>query len=214
MPYGSSRRGSELSRWNRGASRGQAIVEAALMVPVLMLLVVGAYDVSIFASNKVQAVSAARHGVRIAAELGGVPNNPSPPATHTCDGTIASPGNLLVTDNQIVQSVVAAASNMSYVTVNEVDIYNPSNANGKYTVGDPVNKYKPNGTAIGGATFPLNQRCQGPLGSTPHDVSIGVQIIWTYVAPNGLGFGRGPITFGNIADYSVEKMQECTDNCL
>jgi hypothetical protein len=194
--------------------RGQSIVEVALLVPLLALLIVGAYDVSAFVSNKVEVVSAARHGVRIASVLGGIPNNPAPPATHTCDGTLVNTTSIQVIDSQIVQAVVAATSQMSYSTINEIDVYRPASATGVYTVGDHINKYTPNGVLIGTAGFPLTERCQGPLGSSPKDVSVGVRIDWTYVAPNGLGFGKGPVTFAHVIDYSVEKMQQCTDNCL
>ena len=198
----------------KSTQRGQSIVEVALMVPLLVLLIVGAYDVSAFASNKVEVVSAARHGVRIASVLGGIPANPTPPAAHTCDGTLVNTTTVQVIDSQVVQAVVAAASKMSYSTVNEIDIYRPSAATGVYTSGDHRNRYTPAGVLIGAAGFPLTERCQGPLGANPTDVSIGVQIDWTYVAPNGLGFGRGPVTFAHVLDYSVEKMQQCTDNCL
>lgn len=196
------------------ANRGQSIIEVALLVPLLILLIVGAYDVSAFASNKVEVVSAARHGVRIASVLGGIPANPSPPATHTCDGTLVNTTTVQVIDSQVVQAVVAATSQTSYTTINEIDVYRPSSATGVYASGDHINRYRPNGTPIGSAGFPLTERCQGPLGANPTDVSIGVQIDWTFVAPNGLGFGRGPVTFAHVIDYSVEKMQQCTDNCL
>jgi hypothetical protein len=202
--------------------RGQAIVEVAILVPFLMLLLLGAFDVSIFASNKVQAISAARHGVRIASQLGGVPNNPAPPSPHTCDGTIASPPATLASiDKQIVAAVVAAAANMSYSSIQHIDVYRPSAVDGKYQVGDHANQYKPDGTAFTPTppvttppAFPLTERCQGPLGSSPSDVSIGVSVTWTYVPTNRLGFGAGtPMSFALI-DYSVEKMQQCVDNCL
>ena len=203
----------KLSRLTLRNSRGQAMVEAALITPVLLLLVLGAYDVSIFASNKVQALGAVRHGVRIAAQLGGVPNNPAPPASRTCDGTIVSlspEDNVDNIDKQIVQVVVAATTNMNYVTVNEVDIYQPSRPDGAYVSGDPVNRYNKAGSRIGPVGFHLNQRCQGPLGSSPHDASMGVRLNWSYNPANGI---PGP-SFASILDYSVEKMQECTDNCV
>lgn len=204
--------------------RGQAIVETALVTPLLVLLVLGAYDTSILASNKVQAISAARHGARVAAQLGGQPNNPAPPAPHTCDGTLKSPpaaGAPTQTsiDQQIVATVAAATSNMTYVTIQHIDIYAPTAADGRYTAGDPIDQYNPDGTVFTGPpgspqSFLLTKRCQGPLGSSPKDVSIGVRILWTYKATNGLGFGGGTVTFPNISDYAVEKMTTCTDTCL
>lgn len=194
--------------------RGQALVETALLTPLLILLILGAYDASIMASNKVQGTTAVRNGVRLASELGGVPNNPAPPASHTCDGTITSPGNLSVVDKQVVATVVASTANMSYVTISHIDVYKPSSADGSYNSPDPINEYKPDGTQFGPPlTFPLNQRCQGPVGSTPKDVSIGVRMVYTYTATQGLGLGRGPVNFP-MADWSVEKMAVCVSNCL
>jgi hypothetical protein len=205
----------------RRDQRGQAIAETAILVPFLLLLLLGAFDVSIFASNKVQAISATRHGVRIASQLGGVPNNPPPPNPHTCDGTIAAPGNLTAVDKQIVAAVVASASNMSFSTIEHIDVYRPARVDGQYQVGDHANQYNPDGTVFLPTPpvaipplFPLTERCQGPLGSSPADVSIGVSITWTYVPPNRLGFGSGPPISFTLTDYSIEKMQQCVDNCL
>jgi Flp pilus assembly protein TadG len=195
---------------HRRNQRGQAIVEAALFLPLLFLILFGTFDLSTLASDKVQSYSAVRHGVRIASELGGVPNNPG------CNGTLPATTTVASIDKQIVEVVLAAAKNMSYVVVNEVDIYQPSDTKGDWTVGvDPVNQYNgTTGAAIGtGNNFALTQRCQGPLGSNPKDTSIGVKIKWTYTAQNGLGFGKGPLTF-NLSEYAVQKMQQCVDNCL
>jgi hypothetical protein len=192
--------------------RGQAIVEAALFLPLLFLLLFGTFDLSTLASDKVQSYSAVRHGVRIASELGGVPYNPSLP-THTCDGTLAAATTVASIDKQIVEVVLAAAKNMSYVVINEVDVYQPSDVKGDWTAGDPINQYDGTGAAIPTGNFALTQRCQGPLGSNPRDTSIGVKIKWTYTAQNGLGFGKGPLTF-NLSEYAVQKMQQCVDNCL
>jgi TadE-like protein len=198
---------------HRRNQSGQAIVEAALLLPLLFLLLFGTYDLSTLASDKVQSYSAVRHGVRIASQLGGVPNNPSLP-THSCDGTLVGTTTVASIDKQIVEVVLAAAKNMSYVVVNEVDIYQPSDTTGDWTVGvDPVNRYDGTGAAIPTGNFALTQRCQGPLGSNPKDTSIGVKIKWTYTAQNGLGFGKGPITF-SLSEYAVQKMQQCVDNCL
>lgn len=194
--------------------RGQALVEAALFVPVVFLLLFGTYDLSTWASDKVQSYSAVRHGVRIASQLGGIPNNPGFP-TQVCSGTLPLGTSVTSIDAQIVQVVLAATANMSYVTLNEIDIYQPGNADGSYVPGtDKANKYDGKGVMKPGGNFLLNQRCQGPLGASPKDTSVGVQLVWTYTAPNGLGFGRGPITFANLKDYSVEKMQQCAGNCL
>lgn len=202
-----------------------------MVLPILFILFLGAYDTSQLASDKFQILGGARHGARIASELGGVPNNPAPPATHTCDGTLAAGTTLAVIDKQIVLAVAAATSNVTSASITEIDIYAPSAVNGAYTNGDPINRYKPNGSAyspLPGDTltvnaFPLTARCQGPVGTTPKDVSIGVRVVWSYTEAFGGGFGKGVVVLGasgpqpanpGIQEYAVEKMMLCTDNCL
>jgi hypothetical protein len=211
----------------RSSQRGQAIVEAAMMMPLLISLMVGAYDASQFASDKLQIIAGTRHGARLASQLGGKPNNPAPPATHTCDGTLPAATTLASIDKQIVLSVAAATSVVTSATVKEIDIYLPAAARlpAVFVNGDPINRYKPDGTAYAAQAddvtpappavpFNLTARCQGPLGSSPKDVSIGIRVVWNYSAAFGGGQGNGPLTFHNVIEYSVEKMTLCTDNCL
>jgi hypothetical protein len=198
--------------FRRCRQRGQALVETALILPVFIALVLGAYDTSIMASDHVQIVTGARHGARIASQLGGRQNNPAPPASHNCEGTLASTVAVATIDRQIVQTVIAATLNTTYATINEIDIYRPNNANGRYVSGDLINRYNGSGTLIGGTTFPLTARCQGPLG---FETSIGVMVQWTYRPANGI---PGPTvvfsTANNNAPWAVEKMTLCTDNCV
>ena len=152
--------------------RGQAMVEAALFVPIVFLLLFGTYDLSTLASDKVQSYSAVRHGARIASQLGGVPKNPLYP-TQVCSGVLAPGTPVAGIDAQIVQVVLASTANMSYVTVNEIDIYQPASANGTYQVGsDHANRYDRLGVLQGAGEQPIVG--QGQAGRTPrrqHDAA-------------------------------------------
>jgi Flp pilus assembly protein TadG len=204
--------------------RGQAIVEFALVVPVLVFLILGAFDVSILASNKGIAISAVRHGARLGAELGGITSGAS------CQGTVPSGTADSLVDNAILNDVLAAAfekknaagrhlSGMNSVTVNEVDIYRvptAQTADGTYQAGYHANRYTV--TSVGGgtswafalqppATYPLSERCQGPL---DHEAEIGVRINWTYSPVNHIPAQSLPA----ISDFAVEKENLCNTNCL
>ena len=104
-------------RGRPGRTHGQAIVEFALIAPLVLLLVLGCVDLSVMGSDKVIAVSAARHGARVASELGGstlVPAN-----VNSCKGTKpvnqSSTALMVATDQTIVQTVLGAFANASFV---------------------------------------------------------------------------------------------------
>src|ERR1700730_16075870 len=100
-------------RTRRGRRQGgQALVELAISVPVLLWLLLGAFDASGMVSDKVIAGYATRQGARLAAEIGGSETN-NPPA------------NQASIDQGIVQNVLAVARAMNYSSLQEIDIYAP-----------------------------------------------------------------------------------------
>jgi Flp pilus assembly protein TadG len=157
-----------------------------MAIPVMVLMLMGGFDASIMVSDKVTSGSAVRQGARLAAELGGKRTNPT--AT-TAD-----------IDMQIVRNVLAMAQGMTSATVQEIDIYTPSNRDGSYQPGlDPVDQYF---IGAGGAitpgilTFPIANRNQTP----PAETSIGVRLVWQYSAPAGIFPKNIP-----LSDYAVMK---------
>ena len=208
-----------------GRSRGQALTELALITPLALLMILGGFDLSTMASDTGLSVTAARHGARLGAEEGGTNSSIA-----TCDGTLPAATTLAAVDGPIVQTVLAAMKNMSFMGTSanrnlpdRIDIYKPSAADGKIVIGptaaasDEGEYYLPSdsppfsvkhNTLVSGspvADYKLLDRCQGPLGS---ETDIGVRVIWTFVPPNGI---PGPqIT---LTEYSVEKISLCSDNC-
>ena len=173
--------------------RGQAIIELAIATPVILALLLGAFDVTVMVSDKVIAGYAARQGARLGSEIGGKQTNPTLTTQQV--------------DSDIVRNVLAVARAMNYSTLVEVDIYQPSNPNGTYTSGDPINQYDPSGNPIaptsftGGEptqpnAFPISARKQVP----PTETSLGVKVSWRYNPPTGFA------TFTiNLSEYAVMK---------
>jgi Flp pilus assembly protein TadG len=152
----------------RRGQLGQSIVELAFATPVLIWLLLGAFDVSVMVSDKVIAGAACRQGARLAAEIGGQQTNPGLTTAQV--------------DSYVVKNVLAVASAMNYSTITNIYIYSPQQADGDLHAGDPVNHYDGTGTLVGVATFPLANRIQVPPNETP----IGVRIEWNYNPPTGL----------------------------
>ena len=146
---------------------GQSIVELAIATPVLIFLILGAFDTAVMVSDKVIAGAACRQGARLAAEIGGLRTNPGL--------------STLTADQDVVRNVLAVAQAMNYSTITNVYIYQPTQPDGDYHPGDPVDHYNGNGTLIGGFGFPVANRNQIPPNETP----IGVRIEWNYVPPTG-----------------------------
>jgi hypothetical protein len=140
---------------SRRARRGQALTEVALILPLAILLVLGAYDTSVMGSDKVIATSAARNGARLGSELGGLGNTTLGP--NTCSGAAPNTLTMLQADQNIIHTVVAATINMTYLGAgtthvsmpDEIDIYRPASLladpAGKLNklAGDLYNSYTP-----------------------------------------------------------------------
>src|ERR1700694_2834303 len=69
-------------RAGRRRTSGQSLVELAIATPVLIGLLLGAFNVAVLVSNKVIAGNAVRQGARLASEIGGAQTNPLPGTTH------------------------------------------------------------------------------------------------------------------------------------
>src|SRR5437660_172784 len=159
-------RASSLRLTDTRRQAGQSIVELAVATPVLLLMLLSAFNVGVLLSDKVTASYAALQGDRLAAELGGGPN-----------GMTTSQ-----VDQQIVEAVRAGAASLNYATITEIDVYAPSRADGSYAAGDPHDSYDGSGAPISSPGFPTSARVMVP----PDETSIGVRLVWTYSPPTGV----------------------------
>lgn len=166
--------------------RGQAMLEFALVVPVVAVLVFGGLYVTLLIGDDLKAGYAVGEGVRLAAQLGGRQSNPT--------------ATTAVIDASIVGDVLAVMHGTSYVTVDEIDIYAVTRADGRMQPGDLVDTFDGTGNPLLVQTFPLEARLQSP----PDDTALGVSMRWHYTTPL-LGFGTASTT-----TYAVMRCEPIT----
>lgn len=173
----------------RRSQLGQSIVEIAIATPVLIALLLGAFDTAVLVSDKVIAGAACRQGSRLGAELGGTITNTSVPAMNQAEA-----------DLYIARNVLAVAKAMNYSRISDIYIYSPLAANGDLPIngtGNPTGlEYwdwftvsgAPGAYVLGAPSYSsgngltLDRRVQIPPGETP----IGVKLRWAYAPPTGL----------------------------
>src|SRR3981081_2136299 len=164
--------------------RAQSLVELAVTIPVLAILLRGGFDCTMLVWDKLVAGYATRQGVRLASELGGRQTNPT--ATQAA------------IDQKIVRNVLAVTRTWAYGTLQELDIYAATRADGAMQANDYQDQFDGSGNPLGGGlqTFTLERRYQTP----PDETAIGIRLVWTFTVPAG--------TFGNMTftEYSVMKV--------
>ena len=178
-----------MAKTSRRSQLGQSLVEIAIATPVLVALLLGAFDTGVMVSDKVIAGGACRQGARLGAELGGTITNTSVP-----------PMTLAEADQYVARNVLAVAKAMNYSTLSDIYIYSPLEADGNMPVngtgtpvsGDRYDWFKVTGApgsynlgpvTYGNGGLPLDSRLQIPPTETP----IGVKLRWAYAPPTGLG---------------------------
>jgi Flp pilus assembly protein TadG len=154
----------------RNRQLGQSVVEFALVTPVLIFFVFGAFVVETIMADEMTAGYAVRQGARLAAELGGSQTNPGVMQTSI--------------DAKIIRNILAVTRTMSSATVSEIDIYAVTAADGTLQAGDKQDQFNGAGTALSTQTFTLDKRIQTP----PNETSIGVRLVWSYKPPGGSTF--------------------------
>jgi Flp pilus assembly protein TadG len=164
--------------------RAQSLVELAITIPVMAILLLGGFDCTMLVWDKLVAGYATRQGVRLASELGGRQTNPM--ATQAA------------IDQKIVRNVLAVTKTWAYGTLQELDIYAATRADGVMQASDYQDQFDGSGNPLGGGlqTFTLERRYQTP----PDETAIGIRLVWTFTVPAG--------TFGNMTftEFSVMKV--------
>jgi Flp pilus assembly protein TadG len=190
----------------RDTRRGQAMVEMAMLLPVLLLLFLGAWTAANLIDDNNAGAQATRAGARLAAELGngGYPNE----TLAACQATTADPCQI---DKDIIDQVIPIVSpQLTNAKIIEIDIYQPSGCtgitpyssgtcppnNGAYCTSAFSNSYTPVCTGVTelidkytvtGTTATLS----GTAGYTlalrdvthPNESELGVRLVFTYTSP-------------------------------
>jgi Flp pilus assembly protein TadG len=202
------------NRRRQRGHRAQSLVELAILLPVMLLLFIGAYTASNFINDRQVAGQATRAGARLGAEIGNS-NYSSGQAAAGCQSTGKDP---CIVDQEIVRSTTTISRGLSNVpTISEIDIYEPCTASGStctstsstcpstqtadgaYLSGDLLDKYVPNGSGgwmlSGTAQYTLDLRAQ----THPNEGAIGVRIVYTFQ-------GSAPMTFFNMQTSEYATM--------
>lgn len=204
---------------HRRRTRGQAMVELAILVPLLVFLFLGSWTATALVGDNDTALQATQVGARFGAELGGT--LPSGVAIgSTCSGQAAAYKPTCQVDVEIIDEMLPVFSaNMPNAVVNYIDIYQPNGsgdgctfaagtcpppADGAFVTGayDYVDTYPISGTTIGAPTS-LTYVLDPLRDTTPPDQSeLGVAIQFTYTSPTWSLF-----TIANDTQYSVERLE-------
>jgi Flp pilus assembly protein TadG len=159
----------------RQGQRGQALIETAVVIGVILSLLMGVYAVSQFASDQNTAGTATRAGARLAGELGNGGYNGS--SASGCQGV--NPKDPCAVDRQIVQAVCQVAATMPFVSsIVEVDIYRATGSGGSGDLTDRYTSCAANASPVS-AAYTLDYREQ----THPIEAYVGVSITYKYKSP-------------------------------
>ncbi|MEO8897608.1 MAG: TadE family protein [Candidatus Dormibacter sp.] len=170
----------------RTRKRGQALIETAIVIAVLLSLLMGVYATSQFASDQNTAGTATRSGARLGAELGNNSYNAGGGAVGCQLGANGGSGlsnDPCDVDRQIVQVVCRVAAAMPFVSsIDEIDIYRPgANSDGTRGGTDLYDKYTSCTPGVSAAVtqYTLDLRKQ----VHPNEAFIGVSLKYSYKSP-------------------------------
>ncbi|HEY6469606.1 MAG TPA: TadE family protein [Candidatus Dormibacteraeota bacterium] len=167
----------------RDTRKGQAMVEMAMLLPVLMLIFLGAWTAANLIDDNDAAAQATRAGARLAAELG--------------NGASLGLTQAQVDRNIIDQVLPIVKPQLTNAQVTEIDIYQPNGCigttpfvsgtcppnNGAYTLGEPVDIYSVTNYV---ATYPCST-CSYTLAlrtqTHPSEAELGVRLVFKYTSP-------------------------------
>lgn len=185
----------------RHRSRGQSMVELAILLPVLMTLFLGSWTAADLVSDNNIAAQATRAGARLAAEIGD-----NSYATTSASGCQTSSTDPCQVDLDIINQVLPIVdTKLTNATVTLIYIYQPSACtnggtfsyggsfssstcppnDGDFVAGELVDKYSISGSTAtwtnprAAKTYWLNLRSQ----VHPNEAELGVKLFFSYTSP-------------------------------
>ncbi len=169
----------------RRGERGQALIEFTLILPVFLVILMGALEFGSAYDHRTAIAYAVREGARVGASLGKGGSNPS-----GVDPAIVAAVQRGLTDPILIENVTS------------IEIYK-ADAAGKPVPG-AINKYDRNGALVGTAGWPASSRVPGLNGD-----SIGVRVQYDFHPTTPLGNLLG-LVFGGNPPYTTIPMTDAT----
>jgi hypothetical protein len=157
----------------RRSTRGQALVEFTLILPVFLIILMGMLEYGSAYDHRNAMAYAVREGARVGASLGKGGTDPS-----AVDPAIVAAVRRGLTNPILIENIVS------------IEIYK-ADANGKPTVGK-INKFDHDGVLIGTAGWPASTRVTGLSGDT-----LGIRVVYNFRPTTPLGTLLGLLINGN-----------------
>jgi Flp pilus assembly protein TadG len=196
----------------RDTRSGQALVEMALLLPVLLLLFLGSWTAANLIDDNNAAAQATRAGARLAAELGngGYPNETEATCQLPANGGVGLTDPCDIDKDIIDQVLPIVSPQLTNAKVIEIDIYQPSGCtgttpyasgtcppnNGAYCTSTLQNSYTPvcagvteliDKYAVTGLSYSLSGTAAYTLAlrdqTHPNESELGVRLVFTYTSP-------------------------------
>lgn len=208
----------------RPRERGQAVVEFALILPIILFLILGMTEMGFAISHDTSLVTATREGARVGAALRNGFNNCTTGDSDTSkgvdlqiiaatEGVIASPGSPVSLAQ--VQKIELIELDENGTPTGKSNVWLSSVTNGAPTGPAipgtvPAQKlyFAPQGGGVGG-TWPAWTRC----GSAPaHSIQVKVTYVYKFITPlgslinalHGTLFGNSQITMTDQTSMALE----------
>ena len=166
-------------------SRGQALVEFTLILPVFLMVLMGMLEFGSAYDHRTAMAYAVREGARVGATLGKGGSYPD-----TVDPTILAAVQRGLTDPILIENI------------SSIEIFK-AGSDGK-PVGTSINTYDRYGNLIGTAGWPATSRVVGLSGD-----SIGVRVRYDFHPTTPLGNMLG-LFFGSAPPYTTIPMVDTT----
>ncbi len=177
-------------RWaqRRRVSRGQALVEFALVAPIFFLLIFGVIEFSLINTSIGAYNFAAKDAARI--------------------GSIAGPTNAAI-DQEIVALVNSHVSAVPAARTIEIDIFQATSAGAPTGLED---SYTAAGVAIGSPTWPYTLRNDGAPANATQSPFLGVRIIYQYTYVTAILSSAGPtLILTTTAVFRIEPQEQSAE---
>lgn len=169
----------------RGHSRGQALVEFTLILPVFLMILLGMLEFGSAYDHRTAMAYAVREGARVGATLGKGGSYPD-----TVDPTILAAVQRGLTDPILIENITS------------IEIFRAGSTG--QPMGSSINRYDRYGNIIGTAGWPATSRNVGLTGD-----SIGVRVRYDFHPTTPLGNMLG-LFFGSPPPYTTIPMVDTT----